>query len=794
MESEYNEDPLSLQHYLIDRVFSIPIDAYIMGDGHRYMLPDVKPNPDDRWALLTPEERIEASRILAKYAKLIEKASANTHTRLPDRLMAIIKLGLIVDHLAFLNADQTGRTANTRNFSLCHQMLSFKNPRCPYRLKEAREYIELENIDHFNQLISDRHDKSFEDYFNFLEKGEIKPSPQSQHLLEIKETLEAFKGKKIESNWVSKLNEWGRPIQDPKLAGVALHAVFIDKGTSYDELAEHDIFQFKQEAIVDNPSATLQKALSLHMDRSLKNSNSDIQKLTVDELRDLLLAMDYRLSIWSLMGLIEARPELLSNPDICSLIDMRFLDHLYVRIAVDKDRTLVRFLGSFLKKHIFSYFKKGQAEAALFLIHLNHAFKEALNAPQLEPSVHLEKDYINFLRAHAKLMPSYESVVYNLMLEALKETTSLKQHAHTLLVEYLYLFRHKQTLTVQELCNVVIFSFLMENKPIDPNHYDPVLMDQVRKGVLAWKPMIQKTLADHPEVRQYILGRICELMGEQQSADLWTGTYPEYRTQNFRINFAKCFLEKLDTSGFNDQMPPHVLRHPPFAKAFPEWVEKQPKVKKALIAGGETYVFFDKEGLECRVEVIGPDISLYRKHPQRESWLKLIDPEEFEIKTSAPPRYILDLPWFVAIDRPSEVLVYDPDTKEAFRCHINAKPNQCKSVVIDDLRPGAQHRQGMSVSGLDEKDHPELTFLKSFIPEEHILLWSKDQKIQELELVGYNLCFAYQHGQFFCTSQPFKGYQLDLSAAHLKTKGIPGALPLLPPDKSLPGKVLHTNS
>ena len=847
---DLNNDPISLQHWIIDIAFALPLDKYKVS-----IWPEIsygKDNPDDRWQKLSQQERIAVSEVLLVLAKKLAASSNQTNTKLPDRIFALVKLETVMEHLATLNDSLTGIAKYNQYLKLDsifdHIVHGGNGTKTMYRRKSQREKNVIDDIERYHRLFKDLWVQrstpkpsilKSDSFFTAVETGEIPRVPQINHLYEFLITFKNTLEPNIQ-NWISwytarKIDEWGRPIEDQRLAG-ATYAVSIAQGIHKDPNAGGWFSSgnpwFTQEAIIDNPEKVLDRAVQRWLEEAQSSTSDKLpkkvvrQSLKVDELRAILLTLHRSVALWNIMGLIETHPELLQHSDICSLFELMFLDNESIRITLGRDHAFIPYFNDFLVRHIAAYRKKEQIEPALFLMHLSHSLTIALdkinemthvrskkyssdvNPPllpwqskdELEPVPGAEEpdpvnDFRDTIEGKRKLpklkkapeeLPNFEQTIYEWTLDALQEHSKIKSYSHALLTEYLFLLNDKQTLNVRELGNLVIFYFFFNNQPIDPRFYDPVTMDQVHKNFLAWTPIISELFQKHPALLQDVLTRVSELLGEKASNERWKGTFPIYRSASLILDLSKGVIQKVDEAGYTDHLPATMLRDPAFQTAFPVSVAKQPLAKRAILDNGEVFIFKDPQGQECRVEVCNSSLTLYKQHPQDDSFLQFIDRSDLVFKNGMPPEAVLKLSLFVSIKNPSELYAFSQDGFPAFHCHLNSSG----AMVVADLRPGMDQHKGWTATHLNTDAHPELAFLRNVVPEDRILLWSHNQELKEIELVDYGLQFKYDQAHYVCISEPYKGYHLDLTPGQQTSRGLPSSLTLIPPNAEQMTKVL----
>lgn len=381
-----SDDALKLQYALIPIIFT-------------FSLPE-KTEESSIWKTLSETDRIEAGEQLKNLALLLVKATQTTRTVLPDRILAFLKITSICEHLANLNKSITGYDdqfsldefisvfytliANEENSSTFNVGII----RSMYRRNDTQECKVIQEIlNYVNGFLERSRRRVKNSRLSFIaalnsSQNPLPPSKQSDHLVELETAMINFLDYKSHWKTKNKINAWGRPIQTPILKA-AVYSTSVEMGL---DGINDDYFRGTQEAIVDNPQRVLSKAWKKWKEKSTYSfQKKEIappppipEHFNMEELKEILLTMQPSIAIWSLFGLMQSRPHLLQEPDLCSMMELLVLNRTNILKALKHDPELLKFMGEFLEKQVLFYQKQNLIEPALFLIHLSHSFGSLL--------------------------------------------------------------------------------------------------------------------------------------------------------------------------------------------------------------------------------------------------------------------------------------------------------------------------------------------------------------------------------------------------------------------------------
>lgn len=798
-----NTDSLALVQKLTDICLALPFETGIQTDTTRRDRKWVA-NPNDMWPTFSPQERIHLSEMLGVIAKTIGDKLKETNTSLPDRWLALFKVANITVHLAILNTQITKVTAH-HTFPFNGVLKSFfqgEGGRTMYRRRYNEENLVAKQLFDFDKLPAgtEQPNRAADEtglFFADLERGSFKSdSEQVKHLVAILDILSSithptdkrFFGSMGSSKGITsqKINLWGRPVQHQSLAA-GVYAVAVAEGTESDPrngYMSHGNPWFVQEAIVDDPIRILQQALvEWNKDHPERLTNYDkaapkhkpITDLEVWEIREILLTTERNTVIWNLLGLIEQHPSILLHPDICSMVEILFLDfEMIVERSFESDPGLKKFLGPFFDKHINAYCRRNQIGPALFLIHLSHALRTNLDVAGME---------------------EYSNHVYKWLLEAFQPGSQTERYRYALLSEYMTLFEKRTTVRHEELRDLIVFNFYLENTIGDPAYFDPVQKDRIRRMMQLWVPAMRQGLSD-PQFMQHTLDRICQLNGKPLPKAAWAGTFPEYTAGTWLINIMKGTIQQIEEGSDLVSLPPEILRDENVLKIFPDILNPQPKVAKQVTKEGMIYAFKDKRGCEVRIEQAKLSIFCYRKHPERDTWLQPITLQPDVM--SQLPKCMASQQFFIAVDcldKPDQELwALAPDGTPQFRFHYTKYCTSkdpylieiSKEIIfksVDDMRPGGAERRQMVSAKLSLEQQPDFTQLLSFDSADNIILWSKDGQLKQVEFLRRGLRFNYEKNCLKCAEGPFKDYVVNLHPSYAQTEGLVAGLLLEHPEK-----------
>ena len=780
-EASELKDPLSIQYRLIDISFALPdFHGNVRGHPDHTLARRLNEN-EDIWTHLSNQELEQTSALLLEQAKLLKSLAMDNDTFLPDRALAILKLTALIEHLAILNHAVTGLGAGSYHYL---QDSNFKwfieghsGNRSLYRLYRKEEHAVAKQVESY-----------FSGRYSLKQRGPdegrrpdkyLHQLPESAQKAHIIETSKLVYDKGVAFGVTAKrIAQWGRPVQNPFFKG-AMYGIEVSHG-SPDNGYPGDSFGpwwMTQEAMMDDPMRLLKMALGNWVrdanieryldkeDKLYKVKNAPLE-LEMSEVQDLLLSMEDRTVIWNLLGLVEQNPWMLKSSDICTVIELLFLNVKSLKEACDKDLELETFLKTFFDKHITAYVKRQEIGPALFLIQLNQTLRSEMEFKQL---------------------PDYSKKVQQWMLESFRPGSETAPYRYPLLESYLLLFENREELNQEEIRDLIVFNSYFETFYGDPSQFNPVFKDRIRRMMRAWAPAMEKALQERTFL-QHTLDKVCELREISFPESPWSGEFPQYHSENYQVNLMTGVVSVGNANDKLSQLSSEVLRDPLFKKCFPDFLTLNPKVAAHLNSELSIFAFRDQHEQEVRIEVANSQVSCYRKHPERESFLLAVDQiEKFE---SVLPSCIADQHLFVAVDDPKEVWSFGHDGKAQFAFYFKEERlrDSYKNVlrleaVVDKRAPETAVRR-RQIATFDLQKQPMFKTLLGLDAAENILLWHSNSVLEEVEFFRYQLKFAWKEGRLHCITPPYQDCLLPLNPSHEQRQGLAAGIVLEKPDQT----------
>ena len=772
--SELSSDPYRALYFLKDAIFSIP-------DLHAPC-----------WTLLPSEQRIEASGLILQLARQLKEAIIKTSgfkNILPYQLLAFYRIHFLLENLARLNSAITGFTESSFTNLALDAVLVNHEKRLAYRLRMPRETRVAVDMYHYWYTLASTLGGGIDylDDRSRLLRGPRPPaSTQRTHLIELRSILKAALGDSgregmFENSYElsfdiyklrqRKLNDWGTPIREKAFQAIALEFSLETTRTS-----------FTEEAVMDDPAQVIKTAskgsglLVGPLDDPIKSKEkARIKELSLAEVQGLLLSIDAPYMIEGLMDLIQQHPSLLKNNEVRNLYDFLLLNNsIHIGYPTRTSSNSMGFdpkgtakkkgvdtedINSFFTQMIERYEKQGEIELALYLIHLSESWRRYTGEGRL-------KDYTPHIKKW--------------LMQSLHEDSSLAPHRYALVREYLVALQSKETLDQEELKDLVKFYCYFQSLPEPPSLSDPLLEDEIHQGMNWWEPKIKEVLLEDDSFRDEVLNEICSFHNiAVLKSGVWTGTFPQYEQGNVRVDLLTGDILADRSSVL---LPKKLFALPFFKAAFPEIGAARPEVISTRLAGGSIqYAFQSMNGVKMRV-VVGNEVSFYRKHPERESWLQAVSIDPTMIK--GIPECVASQQFYMPTDNLRELILLDQSGAIQFQfqlASLGSRHTQHEVQGVIDRR-GGERPAPLQLSRLNVDIQPKLAALLSFEPAEQILLWRQREELTQIEFYRYGLVFQQEQGQWKCVKGQFKNYTLDLKATAARDKGMVAGLHLSPPE------------
>lgn len=544
------------------------------------------------------------------------------------------------------------------------------------------------------------------------------------------------------------MNQWGQKFENPLLE--ALSFGFRPEEGKFDPF-DTDPNTYTQEAIMDNPWYAVERAYegwrdNLSPQHPLKNKNYDqvsatarkdlLKSFTEDDLRQLLLAMEPKLAVWSILGLIKRSPHLLKNSDFRAIVEHQMLQPGSIDYALAKDPKLPVFLGEFFQEHVKQLLKLKEIGSATFLIHLQHTLKLRIN--------------------DSTVLPDFMADLQRLVNDSIRAESELADQRYELLSAYLEQLGAKSTLTHEEIKDYVTLKFIWENTPaIRP--YEPLQAHHIRKQFNHWLPLIEKALNDSPD--KNLLTHICDRVFSSRgialkSEDKWEGAFPVFHNSDWEIDLSKASIISINNKPLSVQFPTDIVNHPYFKEAFPNFNPYLCDCYESHKGGVVYYRFTDTHGVENLIEKKDKEIFIYKSCTETENaWVQYVPSKE-----SAQNKF-----------NSTHRVYVSPTSNKAYLFTINGEPDLTVKDVsksnptidiarLTNINSQKKFRKDLTATMMDEKEHKHLKPLLTMSEASDILLWSKDNRLKLIEFSSLGLVFEFKNKELVCMTKPFQGY------------------------------------
>lgn len=754
------------------------------------------------------------------------EAAKESKTLLPNRLVALLKLCCILDHLSRLNRANNDYKYNITvpGFSFIIKLVEFNHvlwysgDRSRLALYQRVKPKELETLEYLKDYSlgfiyamrrkecekPDCDGLNSKEYckccmYSIHDPGEhgvhLKDSDWKSNILTAVDCLAAFvpgldaETGVYEKNTFARVSLWGKPIASKALAAAG---VFNNIECDYNkdkQTKDQWLSRFtSQEAMVDKPRNVF-KLLLMQMDSEAGKLDLP-EGFSKSELTDLLLSWDTTLALPNLIDILLNKPHLLLNPDVRRAFEIVLLD---TDQFSSWNRPSGLWLGriNLLKPILEEAFElageRQQIELALFIARLSTNIRNLLYR------------YFPNSNKVVEFSPTWQQTIDKWLQESLLDDSVLKPYRYELLCHCLNVINLSEQLNKQELHKMIYLNALLVMTPVNRVEYDPVLIDQFRQFFLQWGSLINETFAEDSDLLRFTMERICQFLNKPlpKAADnnragaIWTGQFPQYSAGEYMIDISTgAFYEKGVRFG---QLPGAVVTDPGFLALFPDLTLSMTEIRIASTKNLEVYEFTHPDGVENRIELKdGYEVTFYRRNADL-PWLCYAKEDPFVFNQHAEKLDLFSVTKNIALCPEyllSDHLFVDPENDSDYYSFTQAGLIQFKLIFkndggdrvhlecIEDLRDGHSHQELTAIIG-DSEAYPFLKGISRFEDPKQILLWkSQDKALKEIELVRSGLRFEIAGGRLHCLHPDFKDYYCPLPVPEKDTKYLPSALML----------------
>lgn len=812
-EEDYEEYEYWVKNYVGDDEFGDPIYEDEKKIGRYYVGPEYKLKASNVWTMTDGLEGETLAELQFKVAQLITNlcvklthAAKNTKTLLPDRLVALAKMGFILDHLTHMNAAENDYyhvyrlpghdfvintilfkgTADKRGLYLrddgTNETLLKNQLNNVYRWGSDQQRQELRFIGIRYHLHSGNYlHKSNLGGMAFGRLSLIRDTQWKKNIKALVDSFDVFapgaaNADPEDKRFFARFAQWGKPVKSKSISSAGMRNSLSGRGHHGNT----------QEAHVDKPEKRFRALLKQAFP---DNHKLDLpQDFTKSDLSDLLNMLDNKFVLTNLIDMLHNKTHILMNPDVRRAIELILFN---IRAMSDRDYysdkavQIPADLPAEFKRAFTLAGRQGQIDLALFIASISLRLKNFYG--KLHPDRHRKAGIIDAL-------PDFHQEISGWLTESLLEEGDKKPFRYQLLNHFLFYMNQLSELNKQQLHDMIYLNAVSALTVISRTEHDPSLNDQFQRFYLQWGSKINEIFQRDPELLRFTMERICQYVNKPLPAEPWGGQFPTYSSGSYKIDVSRgAFYENGARFG---QLPGVIVANSGFGALFPDLQISMSDIKVANEDGLEVYEFEYPQGTVNRIELKdGLEVSIFRQMPGMQ-WLCYAGEEPFIQDEQKQGQGIPDAftltkkniacPNFLMSDN----LFVDPDVDLCFYSFTDAGEAQFKLQfkrawlsrkvsldTIEDMREdSAERHQGMNALLGDMTAYPFLNCFSRFENAEQILLWRSGSTLKEVELVRYGLHFRVSGQRLDCLNHEFKDYHVPIPVPERDTKYLPSAL------------------
>lgn len=372
--------------------------------------------------------------------------------------------------------------------------------------------------------------------------------------------------------------------------------------------------------------------------------------------------------------------------------------------------------------------------------------------------------------------------------------------------------------TQADIPDIVKDYALSRDYAIDKRNIDPAFEAAMMRH---WQIIAKKCEETLPDLQSF-LDVLCYQKDLALDGSKWTKEDKFiYRNKTYQVNLQTLDVSIVGEEGNQVQLPIEIVQHSLFKKIFGDSFknisanvqEKGPK---------KIYSFTDASGHLMQIEWVGGHPSFYTKLPlEGGKWLQVLPDNPFKSEISTVLNRSQDLlknanmgikdnfhAFFKHNNEAEKTnalsalagfrILMDPSAPHSFYCldekgslvlQLNIKENKNGLVIHSATDHRTSPISTWQINLSDSIKVPALDHLSHFENKGNMLFWSRNGKLEKIELSRYQLIFTLKGNQLMC-NEPFKGYSVDLSATLQEKKGLFQALVLKHPDPTKPKKLI----
>ena len=317
------------------------------------------------------------------------------------------------------------------------------------------------------------------------------------------------------------------------------------------------------------------------------------------------------------MAVIENNPYLLQIPDVRNAIEMKFLDPTAIDHTLKHYENFIQDLPGFMQ-NAFSYFydddpnkKRQDVILALYVMHLSVSMKTILK--QRNKSCDAIPDFGTYLCKWAQDARQTDD-----------KTSQIYEARSVIFTYWLKSLCDKDKISEDDMKEILLFNTQLARSTILESETDPVVVDKVKRLVAQWTPAFEKRFEDE-KFRTAFLEKICEFFGKQIPDEQWTGSYPVFECDSYKIDLSTGYISRKGSS--RTQAPLSAAALSLMRCACPDLDIKTAKIER-IESEKEVYQFKDNFGVLNQIEIDGSDTRYYKSLDDGVTWLQYKPREE----------------------------------------------------------------------------------------------------------------------------------------------------------------------
>lgn len=818
----------AVQDRLIPILMELPFGFKIEYDAHF----NATTIQDQFWKQLSAEDRKACSRQLSVLTLLLKDAAVQTNCRLPDRLLAAVQAGVVQEYLARLNENETKLTAECSFFPIFENSIDLLKDGFAYAgfyYGTVRQPIpsikeKAEKISAYRSYLGDQYREwrnthptgssvwRFEDVKKRFNKNNLSPQivdlEKQQEYFNVLRPFPQDPNTSMDKPGRFAHETWSRPIKNIYLRAASQFGWVSRGGWDDDPIRQtYGASWMTQEAIVDNPIRVLKKLKELYEERrdttvaALQSTDQALPNLAVEDVRDLLLALDMEENVLGqMLGLLKAKRYLLESADIRNFLDTVIFNPKLLKSELGKNNIpeSPQLWAECLHENIELLRNQGKILPALFLMEMNAKLRKVFAlSPKYAGKENVFKDYSPLIKEAAEA--------------SLNPASRYFPHRHTLWKHVLLGYADAKALTLPQVQEIYKAKAVLFSAPEEESERDPLHADLLQRIPERWRSVFEDSA--NAGFAQSLLDNLCITFKLPLPEEKWSGTFPLFTAGNYRIDVMEGSIQNTQDGSVLGALAFDVMEAANVKEAFRG--EKLNVVPMQRFQQQETslYFFQDSAGAQNRIRKDGQGIVIHKKiqlqgkecwvqHVSKETVFPAPPKEEFDPSKGwkvffvalknrlfSPKKHLLpkflmngNYSFWINPQNKNEVIAVNEKGEPQF--HLFVKKNRLEGII--DLRADAS-RDKMQVTPLEVKEGSFWNKVARFEDPEQIMVWRKGSQIVKVELPRFGFSFMEKDGKVVCTDPRMKNWILDEEDSGLGAKkGVSEALVLRHP--SMPEK------